>query len=855
VVASRPDGGEVRLGTIAHIADGFQDSDYKQAFYNGQRAVRVKVFRVGEQSPVQVSDAARKYMDTVTLPPGIQIAIWNDTSEIFRDRIDLLMRNAYSGLVLVVICLALFLEIRLAFWVAMGIPVSFLGAMLLMPMLGVSINMITLFAFILTLGIVVDDAIVVSEAVYNRRQSGLPRLQAAILGIKDVAVPVVFSVLTTVVAFMPMLFIPGTTGKFFGVIPLIVIPILLMSLAESLFTLPAHLAEMGEGGWGPLGWIVKAQQWFSRVFERAIEFLYQPFARFAINWRYVTLAIALGTALVTFGYAGSGRLKFTFLPQVEGDTVTVGVRLPFGAPIENTQAIQARILQAGKEVLEEYGGEAGLSRGLYSEVGYARPTGGAGMTGPMVGSHITQVALFLVPVDKRSFTSAEFAKKWREKLGDVAGIETLTFAFTTGFQAGSPIDLQLSHPDAATLEVVAAELAESLKTYAGVFGVDNGLMRGKSQIDLELRPAARALGITELDLARQVRGHFFGLEAVRQQRGRDELRVFVRRPLSERQSEYSIDNLKIRTPTGGEIPLDQAAVLDRGRAYTEIKRINGRRVLNVTSDVDIGVTTPGEVLTKVDAEVLPKLVEKYPGLTSKRGGEQQAQAESLGALRIGFGMALLGMYGLMALAFRSYVQPIIVMVAIPFGVVGALLGHIGLGYSLSFMSIMGMIALAGVVVNDSIVMVDAINEFRKNGMTTSEAVVAASTRRFRPILLTSLTTFLGLMPMIFETSVQARFLIPMAVGLGFGVLFTTPVALLVVPSIYMMIEDITRILRGFHWLVIGPSEPEHAHAPLEEEVIVPPTTDTTPAQVEPDPTPEPLQNPENTVTAAPSGAS
>jgi multidrug efflux pump subunit AcrB len=564
---------------------------------------------------------------------------------------------------------------------------------------------------------------------------------------------------------------------------------------------------------------VKAQEWFSRGFERSVQVMFTPLVRLALGWRYVTLAIAVGIAVVVVGYTASGRLRFTFLPQTEGDTVTVGVRLPFGAPIDSTKEVQARVLRAGQEVLEELGGEDKYSRGLYSEVGYARPTGGPGGGGPLVGSHVTQVALFLVPVGDRSFTTADFAKRWREKLGDVAGIETLTFAFTTGLQAGSPIELQLSHPNVAVLEEAAVALGEALKEYQGVFAVDNGLSKGKEQLDLNLKAEARALGVTELDLARQVRGAFFGAEAARQQRGRDELRVFVRRPLSERQSEFAIESLMVRTPGGGEISLGQAAQVSRGRAYTEIKRKDGRRVISVTADVDLSVTTAGEVLGKVDKEVLPKMMEDRPGLTSVKGGEQQAQAESLGALRTGFGLALLGMFALMALAFRSYVQPVIVMVAIPFGVIGALIGHIGMGYDLSLMSIMGMIALSGVVVNDSIVMVDAINTYRKEGMVIFDAVLSASVRRFRPILMTSLTTFLGLMPMIFETSVQARFLIPMAVGLGFGVLFTTPIALLVVPSIYLLIEDVNRVLGWVKWLVIGPGDKGEERREEGEEVL------------------------------------
>jgi len=829
-VVSRPDGTQVKVRDLGEVVDGFQDVD-REAFFNGKRAVRVSVFRVGDQSPITIAEEVKTYMDEKRgdLPPGVDFAVWNDRSEIFRDRIDLLLRNAQMGLILVLVVLGLFLEIKLAFWVTLGIPISFLGAMLFMPGLDVSVNMISLFAFILTLGIVVDDAIVVGEAVYKHRQDGMDVFDAAVAGVREVAGPVVFSVLTTVIAFMPMMFLPGTMGKFFIVIPLIVIPILLLSLVESLLILPAHLSEdkvpllfrpivwvvrlietvvlfpfrsflPEETGKhrGFLGLFTRAQEAFSNFFERFIAWTYLPIARAAVSARYLSLALALSMLILTFGYIGSGAMKFSFLPDTEGDVITANVRLPFGVPVERTEEVQAHILAKSKEVLAQYGGEESLSRGIYSQVGAITAGGGPGGSATSNGSHLGQVSVFLVPNDDRTFTTGDFAQQWRDSIGEMTGVDNLNLVYKIGPSAGAPIDIELSHPSKEVLESAARELSEILKEYGGVQDIDNGILLGKEQLDLRLKPEARALGITQTDLARQVRNACFGAEVLRQQRGRDEMRVYVRLPEDERSSEYNIEELLLRTPQGGEITLEEAAFIDRGRAYTEIQRKDGRRVLHVTADVNTDVTTANDVIASLESEVLPQLLERTPGLTYTKAGEQEDQAEAMGALARGFGLALLAMFALMAVAFRSYFQPLIIMAAIPFGIVGAIIGHVIMGYGLSIMSMFGIVALAGVVVNDSLVLIDAINSLRAQGMDTFEAVIAGGQRRFRPILLTSLTTFFGLMPMIFETSVQARFLIPMALSLGFGILFVTFIALLLVPSIYMVLEDIKNLVSQVH---------------------------------------------------------
>ncbi len=790
-VITRPDGTRVTLGDIATIRDGFAETD-QEAYFNGKRAVRVDVYRIGNQTPIEIAEVVNEYVNErrESLSENVSIAVWNDQSLIYRDRISLLVKNAALGLLLVLLILGLFLDIRLAFWVTIGIPVTFLGAFLFMPGLGVSINMISLFAFILALGIVVDDAIVAGEAIYNARAAGKSNLEAAVEGVREVAVPVVFAVLTTVFAFTPLLLVPGTSGEFFKQIPLIVIPILLLSLVESLLILPAHLAHGGKHVGGVLGAVRRAQQKFSNKFEAFVSNVYAPFADRMLRRRYITLALSFGLLMITFGVVGSGALKFTFLPKIESDQITSTLELPFGTSVDETRALVQNIQGAADSLLEQNGGRESVSKGVYVEVGKAGGGGGGPNAGSASsGSHLATIQVSLVPAPERSFTAAEFTRMWRERVGDVAGVESLRFQYSIG-PGGIPVQIELSHPNDDILKEAAANLAGSLREYDGVFDVDDGYRRGKEQLDLELKPAARALGINEVDLAQQVRGAFFGSEAVRQQRGRDELRVYVRLPREQRESEYDIENLMIITPQGGEIPLGQAAYIRRGRSYTEIERLDGQRVVKVTADVDANVTNENQVIANLERDALPKLVSRYPGLTYTKGGQSQDQAESLRSLGINTIFAMMAIFALMAVAFRSYIQPIIVMFAIPFGLVGAFGGHMLMGFDLSLISIMGIVALSGVVVNDSLVLVVAINEFRAKGMTALEAVREGGVRRFRPILLTSLTTFFGLFPMILETSVQARFLIPMALSLGFGILFVTAIALIIVPALYMVVEDV-----------------------------------------------------------------
>jgi multidrug efflux pump subunit AcrB len=691
----------------------------------------------------------------------------------------------------VLVVLGLFLEIKLAFWVTMGIPISFIGALLFLPATDVSINMISLFAFIVVLGMVVDDAIVVGEATYKRQTDGATRLEAAIEGAKEVAMPIAFAIATTIIMFSPMLFVPGPMGKFFRVIPIVVILVLLLSLFESVFILPAHLAHSKPTSHrGLFGFIHRQQQRFSRGVEWFIGHSYVPTLRKAIRYRLVTIAIAFAMLIGAAGLVAGGRLEFTFLPKIEQDNLTAEIQLPFGTSAEDTRAATQQVLDAAYRTLDRFGGEEQLSRGVFSQIGgqtMAR-IGDPGAQFSAGASHLGEVAIALVPFGERSVTSSEFVRVWREEMGELMNVESLKIVYSIG-PAGVALDFELSHSDVKIIEHAASDLAARLAEFDGVRDIDDGFEAGKQQLDFTMKPEGMSRGLTALDLGRQVRSSFFGAEVLRQQRGRDEVKVYVRLPREERNSEYDIEQLLVRTPDGGEMPLGQAAELSRTHSFTSITRVDGRRVVDVTADVDDAVTNETKVSSAVMATVLPELRKKYPGLKTSLGGEQRQRAESMGGLFAGFGLALIVMIALLAIAFRSYIQWFIIMLVIPFGFVGAAIGHIIMGFDLSMMSLMGVVALSGVVVNDSLILIVAVNEYRAKGHSMREAVMLGGERRFRPILLTSLTTFFGLMPMILETSVQARFLIPMAISLGFGVIFATVLTLLLVPAVYTVVED------------------------------------------------------------------
>jgi len=801
LVRGTPGGGQILLGDIAQITDGYADTDQRTLF-DDRNAVQVVAYRVGTETPQGVATAVREVTEQmkVDLPATIQVDYWNDQSDLLRGRIDLLLRNGRLGLVLVVGILALFLNARLAFWVAMGIPISFLGSFLLMPTMDITINMISLFGLIVTLGMVVDDAIVVGEAAYTRMEDGEAPMEAAIAGAREMIVPVTFAILTTIAAFSPMFFVPGFMGKLFKILPAIIVSVLVFSLIESFFVLPAHLGHQPR----KRGLRARMVQWITGILDRPrihvsgwlkrfIVQTYRPFLERILTRRYLALSTAVGLLIVTIGLVGGRFVPFAFMPDMEGIIVTASARLPYGAPVQKTEAVR-EILEASLiEASEQYG--TAYVQGRYTTIGSAPIL----QSGPMprqaaTGSHIMGIQVYIGPSEDRDFSANEFAEAWQEATPPIAGLEALNFSGSFGPAAGKAVDLAMSHQDPEILSQASAEMLKRLHSYSDLVQAESSHAAGKVRLDYHLRPEAQGLGLTGLEVARQIRSSFYGAEAIREQRGRDEVKVMVRLPADQRRSEFDLDQLRLRTPTGASVALGDVATFDRSRAPTLIQREGGKRTVNVKAGLAPEAASSQEVLSAIKSTDIPDLLQQYPGLEIGFSGEQREQSESFAALGKNYLIALFVIFTLLAVPFKSYIQPLIIMSAIPFGIVGAILGHMLMGYKLSMISVMGIIALSGVVVNDSLVLVDAANKYRASGSSPREAIAQAGVRRFRPILLTSLTTFFGLVPMIFETSLQARFLIPMAISLGFGVLFATGIVLLLVPAFFLIVEDVRQRL-------------------------------------------------------------
>ncbi len=795
IILVQKDGTALRLGDIATVKDGFAETD-EFAVFDGMPAVMIGVYRVGKQKPTKIAKMVNKYerQKTPDLPPAIHLSTWNDTSELYDSRLHLLLKNAAFGLVLVFLVLTLFLQTRLALWVMLGIPVSFLGALLIMPVMDVSLNMISLFAFIMALGIVVDDAIVIGENIYEHRQSGKNYLQASIDGAKEVAGPVIFSILTSVAAFTPLLVVEGTLGKFIKVIPMVVIAILVVSLIESLFVLPAHLAlgDRGENDSNP-NILQRFRLGFGRRLDAWINGPYRHTLEKCVEYRYASLAFAIVILALSVALIKGGFIKFTFMPVVDGDKVTATLVMPRGALIEDTAAVEKILVEKAREVIkevdQEQGGKGSVLRHIFSVVGGTIAKGGPKGQASTAAAYLCDVAVLLQPSDNRHIAAEEITRRWREKVGTVAGIESLGFSSNL-MHMGENINVQLANDNFAVLSPAAAKVKAFLARYPGLSGIADNYPAGKRELKIKLKPEARMLGITEDDLGRQLRAAFYGAEALRMQRGRNEVKIMVRYPRNERRNLWDLRNMRIRTPKGGEMPLEKAATISQGRGYSEINRIDRRRVINITADIDNKKANAAEIQAELKANLLPQLVNDYSGLHYDLEGEARERRDSMGSMMSGFILALFVIYALLAIPFRSYSQPILVMSAIPFGIVGAILGHWFMGFSLSMLSIFGIVALSGVVVNDSLLLMDQINRERAGGKSIFTAVCDSGCRRFRPIILTSVTTFFGLVPMLMETSVQAQFLIPMAISLAFGIMFSTFITLLLVPVFYVVMTDV-----------------------------------------------------------------
>ena len=796
IVLSRGDGTVVRLGDIADVHDGFQAVDLITR-YQGQRAAFVEVYRAAGEQVLDVAAAVEQHVEqrvAPALPAGVAADIWNNDAEVYEGRLALLLENGLLGLLLVLAALALFLEIRLALWVATGIGISFVGALAAALAFDVSINTISLFAFILGVGIVVDDAIVVAEHVHAERRRGTPGVVAAIRGAQRIQRPVVFAVLTTVAAFCPLLFLPGPLGTVMGAIPIILIAVLMISLIESLLVLPNHLSHLPGPEWQPANPADRALRWIQSRVDRALRrFVDGPLdraLRLATGHPHVVIAGALGMIILSVALIPAGIIGVIFTQAVESDIVTASLEMPEGTPARRTGELAREVEAAGRRAIERLSvgrpeGAEPLLTGVNLAVGVkARPLGGAIVQEPSLNpqANIGAVEFKLLEAERRDVSSGAFVQAWRDEVGVVPEARSLTFSADL-LDLGFPVQVQLSHPDPERLGPIGDAVVARLRELEGVFDVQSDHDTGLQEIEIELRPEARTLGVTLDGLARQVRSAFFGDEALRVQRGREDVRVYVRLPEEERNAIADVERYLIRTPAGAEVPLSRVAAVGLGSSPSAIRRKDGQRVVTVTADVDPTVITGGEVTAVLAGTVLSELAGVHPGLNHTFGGEQQQQLESFDALGRSFILALLAIYALLAIPFGSYTKPLIVMAVIPFGIIGAILGHLIMGLSLSITSMWGIIGLTGVVVNDSLVMIDFINERLRQGAPARTAIIDGAKVRFRPIFLTSLTTFLGFAPLIFERSVQAQFLAPLGVSVGFGIVFATGILMLVVPAL------------------------------------------------------------------------
>ncbi len=805
-VLSHADGSLLKVRDIADISDGFDESQIISRF-NGRSSVLIEVYRVGDQSAIEIAALTRDYVAEASawLPAGVTLDTWRDSSVVLRARLNTLLKSAMQGGVLVIVLLTLFLRPAVALWVTIGIPVSFLGCFIILPWLGVSINIVSLFAFILVLGIVVDDAIVTGENIYTHSRRGVPGEQAAIEGTLEVATPVTFGVLTTALAFLPLAMVGGARGQIFAQIPAVVVPVLLFSLIESKFVLPSHLKnlKMRSAGEGERpGLLTRVQQWVADGLESLVRLIYKPVLNFCLNWRLLTVSVFVASLLITIAIMSSGWMRFVFFPRVQSETATASLQMPVGTPFSVTNGIVEKMELAARELKEEHrdpvSGESVILN-ILATAGSAGGTGGG-------ASNMGRVRFEIVAPESRSSTvsSADLVRQWRRSIGAVPGAEALNFRAEIG-RGGDPLDVQFFGQDLDQLRSVAKLTREHLATYDGVFDIVDSLSAGKRELELRLKPTAQQLGLSVTDLATQVRQGFYGVEVQRIQRDRDEVKVMVRYPAEERRSLQSLQDIRIRTADGSSVPFSEVAEVISGQGPATLYRIDRRRTVNVTADANKEATDLAAVKRGLNVYLAEQLA-AYPDISYSLEGEAREQRESTDTLKYGAIAVLFGIYALLAIPFKSYSQPLVVMVVIPFGLIGAVLGHWIMGMSLSIFSMMGMLALSGVVVNDSLVLVDYINKQRQRGMSVAEAVSTAGPARFRPVLLTSITTFVGLAPLLFDQSTQAQFLIPMAISLGFGILFATGITLLLVPCVYLIGDDLGRSLRaGWRWLYGTPS--------------------------------------------------
>ena len=796
VVLARGDGMIVRLGDIAEVRDGFEESSLIVR-HQGKPAAFVEVSRGQGDDVADVVATVKEYVETTvrpSLPHGVEVTIWNDDSEIFAERLDLLFTNGSLGFILVFTALTLFLNLRLAIWVAVGLVVSGIGALSVLLLLDLPINSFSLFAFVLAIGIIVDDAIVVAENIHEERSRGVPGLVAAIRGTRRIKTPLIFAVLTSVAAFAPLLILPGGIGEIMRPMPVVVISMLFFSLVESLLVLPNHLSHLPGPDWSPSGsislFLQRIQSRVDRALKRFVQGPLDRSLRFATGQPGVVMSGAIGLLILCMSLLMAGVVRFNFADEIPNNIMTVSLTMPDGTPAHVTAGVATEIEEAGHRAIDRFSQDGPadappLLSGVTTAIGQGPRVLGGGLVAESrmnPQANLATIEFKLLSSKERQVGTETLLQAWREEIGEEPRAQSLTFAGEV-VSLGNPVEVVLSHPDPARLGSIADAVEANLRRLQGVFDVRSDHARGIQEIQLELKPEARTLGLTLDGMARQTRAAFFGEEALRMQRGREEVRVYTRLPADERDAIADVEGYLIRTPRGGEVPLSQVASVGMGTSPPSIPRQDGRRIATVTADVDAAITSGTKVNGILERTVLAELTAANPGTTYSFGGEAQQQIESFEALQRGFILAMFAIFAMLAIPLRSYTKPLLIMSVIPFGFIGAILGHLILGEVFTFVSAMGFLGLSGVVVNDSLVMIDFIDQKMREGLPQRTAIVEGAKGRFRPIMLTSVTTFLGFTPIYFEQASQAQFLVRFAASMGFGIMITTALLLLIVPAL------------------------------------------------------------------------
>ena len=793
------------LRDLATVVDGYQLQKVETQ-YNGLPAITIETYRVGKQNTIELADKVLQFMEDYQdkLPQGISLGNYGNTAVVVEDRLSTLVSSAIQGGILVLILLSLFLRPAVAFWVGLGIPVCFLGGLAMMPVLGLTLNMLTMFAFLLVLGIVVDDAIVTGENIYRHQRNGMPPAEAALHGTKEVAVPVTFGVITTMVAFAPLLLVEGVISDLAAQIPLVVIPVLAFSLIESKLILPAHMSGISPRNEDTISGLSRIQQNFSRGFEMAIIKVYRPFLDACISNKTITIVSAIAVFYISVYSMASGWLRTSFFPEFEDNAIYITLTMPTTTGYDTTKGHILRIVDIADELSEEYvDPETGESYFAYiiSVAGLA-----LGQTGPDFGTNKGMVIMEFVQGDNglpEGFSIRTVQEQLRQRIGEIPGAEKLSLSSTFG-DFGRPISIALYGEDLERIGVLTDKIRDYLRTYPGTFDIQDNLSSGKEELQLEIRPLANALGLTQAEIASQVRQSVFGFEAQRIQRGYDEIKVMVRYPLENRSSVNDVANLPIRTPMSDTtIPLFELANLQSAQSPSAIYRDRQRRAVTVSANID----AQNYDLQVIRADLKKFLDEMFlyeSDVVYNMDGQAENQQETTVSFMLGFVLVIVMIYALLAIPFKSFGQPLVVMSIIPLAIVGAIIGHYIMDLAFSMLSIMGMLGLTGIVVNDSLVLVDYINKKRAEGMEVMEAVLTAGETRFRPVMLTSLTTFVGLLPLMMNKSTQAQALIPMAASLGFGIMFATIITLIITPVNYLVGRRIKHItlswLRNlWHW--------------------------------------------------------